>query len=82
MASSSSPATLQNIYYERVSPRTHSSRYSRCPPVHSFGVTADASQKVATARPCYICRRPTQTVLATIKTEDFLYACDGHLTDS
>ncbi|KAK8870066.1 hypothetical protein IAR55_000636 [Kwoniella newhampshirensis] len=38
-------------------------------------------RKTATARPCYICNRPTQTVLATIKTEDFLYTCDNHLLD-
>lgn len=38
-------------------------------------------QKTATARPCYVCNRPTQTVLATIKTEDFLYTCDSHLSD-
>ncbi|ORX39579.1 VPS4-associated protein 1 [Kockovaella imperatae] len=38
-------------------------------------------RKVATARPCYICKRPTETVLATLKTEDFLYTCDGHLSD-
>ena len=39
-------------------------------------------QKVATAKPCYICKRPTETVLSTIKTEDFLYTCESHLTDS
>lgn len=38
-------------------------------------------QKAGTERPCYICKRPTSTVLSTIKTEDFLYTCDGHLTD-
>ncbi|WVO15168.1 hypothetical protein L204_102812 [Cryptococcus depauperatus] len=39
-------------------------------------------RKVGTAKPCYICMRPTTTVLATLKTEDFLYTCDGHLSDS
>nr|XP_019043116.1 hypothetical protein I302_08827 [Kwoniella bestiolae CBS 10118]OCF22046.1 hypothetical protein I302_08827 [Kwoniella bestiolae CBS 10118] len=39
-------------------------------------------RKTGTARPCYICNRPTTTVLATIKTEDYLYTCEGHLTDS
>ncbi|OCF55062.1 hypothetical protein L486_07172 [Kwoniella mangroviensis CBS 10435] len=39
-------------------------------------------RKTGTPRPCYICNRPTTTVLATLKTEDFLYSCDGHLTDS
>ncbi|WVQ79621.1 hypothetical protein IAT38_001721 [Cryptococcus sp. DSM 104549] len=38
-------------------------------------------RKTGTPRPCYVCNRPTQTVLATIKTEDFLYTCDGHLSD-
>jgi hypothetical protein len=41
-----------------------------------------APQKVATAKPCYICRRPTRTVLATLKTDDFVYTCDAHLTDT
>ncbi|OBZ76441.1 hypothetical protein A0H81_03811 [Grifola frondosa] len=36
---------------------------------------------VGTARPCYICHKPTTTVLATINTVDFLYSCDSHLTD-
>jgi len=39
-------------------------------------------QKVATAKPCYICKRPTETVLSTIKTEDFLYTCESHLGDT
>ncbi|EPT02802.1 hypothetical protein FOMPIDRAFT_1099496, partial [Fomitopsis schrenkii] len=36
---------------------------------------------VATARPCYVCHKPTVTVLATIQTVDFLYTCDTHLSD-
>ncbi|WWC61468.1 uncharacterized protein I303_104052 [Kwoniella dejecticola CBS 10117] len=39
-------------------------------------------RKTGTARPCYICHRPTTTVLATLKTEDFLYTCEGHLLDA
>nr|XP_019013219.1 uncharacterized protein I206_01284 [Kwoniella pini CBS 10737]OCF52000.1 hypothetical protein I206_01284 [Kwoniella pini CBS 10737] len=39
-------------------------------------------RKTGTSRPCFICNRPTTTVLATIKTEDFLYTCDSHLTDT
>ncbi|KAF8529252.1 VPS4-associated protein 1 [Hysterangium stoloniferum] len=35
----------------------------------------------ATAKSCYMCYRPTTTVLATLNTTDFLYTCDGHLTD-
>jgi len=35
----------------------------------------------ATAKPCYMCYRPTTTVLATLNTTDFLYTCDGHLID-
>ncbi|KAI0034098.1 VPS4-associated protein 1 [Vararia minispora EC-137] len=35
-----------------------------------------------TPRPCYVCYKPTQTVLATVGTVDFLYTCDSHLADS
>ncbi|KAH0840097.1 DUF1742-domain-containing protein [Lanmaoa asiatica] len=35
----------------------------------------------ATAKACYICYKPTVTVLATIDTADFLYTCPVHLTD-
>ncbi|KAJ3776621.1 DUF1742-domain-containing protein [Lentinula raphanica] len=34
-----------------------------------------------TPKACWICFKPTTTVLATINTIDFLYACDSHLTD-
>lgn len=43
--------------------------------------TLRSSQAVATARPCYVCHKPTTTVLATIQTVDFLYTCDTHLSD-
>ncbi|KAI0773988.1 VPS4-associated protein 1 [Fomes fomentarius] len=36
---------------------------------------------VGTAKPCYVCNKPTTTVLATINTVDFLYTCDSHLSD-
>ncbi|KAI0650152.1 VPS4-associated protein 1 [Trametes meyenii] len=36
---------------------------------------------VGTARACYVCHKPTTTVLATINTVDFLYTCDTHLAD-
>ncbi|KAI0722182.1 VPS4-associated protein 1 [Cerioporus squamosus] len=36
---------------------------------------------VGTAKPCYVCNKPTTTVLATINTVDFLYTCDTHLSD-
>ncbi|PIL36880.1 hypothetical protein GSI_00570 [Ganoderma sinense ZZ0214-1] len=36
---------------------------------------------VGTARPCYVCNKPTTVVLATINTVDFLYTCDTHLSD-
>ncbi|RDX53587.1 DUF1742-domain-containing protein [Lentinus brumalis] len=36
---------------------------------------------VGTARACYVCNKPTTTVLATINTVDFLYTCDTHLSD-
>ncbi|TRM68410.1 VPS4-associated protein 1 [Schizophyllum amplum] len=35
----------------------------------------------ATAKACFVCYKPTTTVLATINTTDFLYTCPGHLTD-
>jgi len=35
----------------------------------------------ATAKACYICYKPTTTVLATIDTTDFVYTCPVHLTD-
>ncbi|KIL00293.1 hypothetical protein PAXRUDRAFT_821838 [Paxillus rubicundulus Ve08.2h10] len=35
----------------------------------------------AAAKVCYICYKPTTTVLATIDTKDFLYTCTVHLTD-
>ncbi|OAX35263.1 DUF1742-domain-containing protein [Rhizopogon vinicolor AM-OR11-026] len=35
----------------------------------------------ATAKACYICYKPTATVLATIDTADFLYTCAVHLSD-
>lgn len=34
-----------------------------------------------TAKSCYICYKPTTTVLATINTSDFLYTCPTHLAD-
>ncbi|KAJ3511522.1 hypothetical protein NLJ89_g4047 [Agrocybe chaxingu] len=38
-------------------------------------------KRVGTAKACYVCRKPTTTVLATINAVDFLYACSTHLTD-
>lgn len=35
----------------------------------------------ATAKACYICYKPSTTVLATVDTTDFLYTCPVHLTD-
>jgi len=35
----------------------------------------------AIAKACYICYKPTVTVLATIDTTDFLYTCAIHLSD-
>ncbi|KAF9569391.1 DUF1742-domain-containing protein [Agrocybe pediades] len=35
-----------------------------------------------TPKACYVCYKPTTTVLATAKTIDFLYTCPIHLTDS
>ncbi|KAH7103002.1 DUF1742-domain-containing protein [Auriculariales sp. MPI-PUGE-AT-0066] len=36
---------------------------------------------VATAKPCFVCSKPTTVVLATINTVDFLYTCSMHLED-
>ncbi|KAJ7228951.1 VPS4-associated protein 1 [Mycena pura] len=35
-----------------------------------------------TAKPCYVCYKPTTTVLATINTVDFFYTCPTHLADA
>jgi hypothetical protein len=35
-----------------------------------------------TAKACFVCFKPTTTVLATSGTVDFLYTCPGHLSDS
>ncbi|KIY72931.1 DUF1742-domain-containing protein [Cylindrobasidium torrendii FP15055 ss-10] len=35
----------------------------------------------ATARPCYVCHKPTPVVLATVNTVDFIYSCESHLKD-
>jgi len=34
-----------------------------------------------TARACFICYRPTPTVLATAQNVDFIYVCESHLND-
>ncbi|KAJ6627531.1 VPS4-associated protein 1 [Mycena sp. CBHHK59/15] len=34
-----------------------------------------------TPKACYICHKPTTTVLATVPLVDFLYTCPTHLTD-
>ncbi|PPR02484.1 hypothetical protein CVT24_002033 [Panaeolus cyanescens] len=34
-----------------------------------------------TPKACYVCYKPTTTVLATINTVDFLYTCPNHLSD-
>ncbi|ESK93711.1 hypothetical protein Moror_1409 [Moniliophthora roreri MCA 2997] len=34
-----------------------------------------------TPKACYVCYKPTTTVLATINTVDFIYTCPGHLSD-
>ncbi|KAH7343841.1 VPS4-associated protein 1 [Rhizoctonia solani] len=36
---------------------------------------------VGTARACYICNKPTTTVLSTQPVVDFIYTCDTHLSD-
>lgn len=38
-------------------------------------------KSVGTAKACYVCYKPTTTVLATINTIDFIYVCTNHLTD-
>lgn len=38
-------------------------------------------QTAGTEKACYVCYKPTTTVLATINTVDFLYTCPGHLED-
>lgn len=50
-------------------------------PPYLRSIIIQKKKKVATEKPCYICHRPTVTVLATLKMEDWLYTCDGHLSD-
>lgn len=38
-------------------------------------------QTAGTPRACYVCYKPTTVVLATMNTVDFIYVCEGHLTD-
>ncbi|KAJ3810073.1 DUF1742-domain-containing protein [Lentinula aff. lateritia] len=38
-------------------------------------------RNAGTPKACWVCFKPTTTVLATINTVDFLYTCDSHLTD-
>ncbi|KII95896.1 hypothetical protein PLICRDRAFT_99224 [Plicaturopsis crispa FD-325 SS-3] len=35
-----------------------------------------------TPKACWVCFRPTTTVLSTINTVDFIYTCPSHLTDT
>ncbi|KAJ6599368.1 DUF1742-domain-containing protein [Mycena vulgaris] len=35
-----------------------------------------------TPKACFVCYKPTTTVLATINTVDFIYTCPTHLTDT
>jgi hypothetical protein len=44
-------------------------------------VSLNSRQTAGTAKACYVCYKPTTTVLATLNTVDFLYTCDAHLTD-
>ena len=48
---------------------------------HTSWSRAITVQAVATAKPCFVCYKPTTIVLATINTVDFLYTCPVHLTD-
>lgn len=38
-------------------------------------------QTAGTAKACYVCFKPTTTVLATANAADFLYTCPTHLSD-
>ncbi len=35
----------------------------------------------ASSKPCFICYKPTTSVLITPDNRDFFYTCQGHLTD-
>ena len=63
---------LLNLYYKRVRPPCQPNLVTA--PHHAY-------QTAATAKACYICYKPTVTVLATIDTADFFYTCPIHLTD-
>lgn len=36
---------------------------------------------MATPRACYVCNKPTATVLSTSPVVDWIYTCDTHLSD-
>jgi hypothetical protein len=48
---------------------------------HPTLTLARSGQTTGTARPCFICYKPSTICLATQNTVDFLYTCDAHLRD-
>ncbi len=69
--------SFTNIYYKRVCP---SDFCCVIRPADHIGSFVDL-KAVGTAKACYVCFKPTTTVLATINTTDFVYVCNNHLTD-
>jgi hypothetical protein len=65
------PMLFNNLYYKRVSAGLSSPSLQSDSPVET----------TATPKACFVCYKPTNTVLATINTVDFLYTCPIHLTD-
>ncbi|KAF7355048.1 DUF1742-domain-containing protein [Mycena sanguinolenta] len=63
-------------------------RFSVSAAIHVFherkwpvGLALYYKRTAGTPKPCFICYKPSTTVLATINTVDFLYTCNVHLTD-
>ena len=69
--------SFTNLYYKRVS--LSLSVFFHVAPNPS-NLLHDL-QAVGTPKACYVCHKPTSTVLATINTVDFIYTCDNHLSD-
>ncbi|KAF7331881.1 Proteasome endopeptidase complex [Mycena kentingensis (nom. inval.)] len=64
--------SFTNLYYKRVRTR---------PSLKTPRDSLNSPKTAGTSKPCFICYKPTTTVLATINTVDFLYTCDLHLQD-
>jgi AAA-ATPase Vps4-associated protein 1 len=68
-----------HVFYELVLQTSEHPQFSI--PVARRSPCSSRRQATATPKACYVCYKPTTTVLATAGTTDFLYTCDAHLAD-